>query len=666
MTEGRTERIGWSAALTMSPTPFEKFFPARALTGDRALRAWFWGVLGALVLAGMLLVLSLLVDLWIHRGLMTLSEQELPQAAAAFGDPPPESGALITTLHDAGLRPTAWREMNNWVGQTLRLAIRAIPTLKTNRGSSATLLFLGVLCALGRIACRARSRRRADEFGLRASSSLRSQLHRQTLRLGLSDLEGERPGHAQALFTSEIERIQDGLSDVMVRLCRDLPTVVVLALVAILVDWKLFLLCLVSLIPCWWIVDYERRQTDARQRQAEDKANAALRLLSDSLRKSRLVRGYAMEQFEHDRFQQHLEEFTNETSEGRRLRYWQLRVARFAAAALVAVMLYCVGARVLGETSPLPASAGMLLMAAFAAATPSMSTLVRLPATRQAIDQSGEAVFAYNNEIPEVGQAVGAKFIEPLSKTIIYEAVSYRRGDRELLKQFDLRVPAGQTVGFVSLDPLQPRSAAYMLPRFIEPQQGRVLFDSEDIAWGTLDSLRAETAYVGGSDPCFNGTVLENITCGESRYAMAEATEAAKLVHAHNFILKLPMGYETPLGERGERIDAGKAFLLGLARAVLRKPALIVIEEPETQLDESTKDLLDDSYQRMAVGRTIIFLPTRLSTVRKCDLIVLFAEGKVAAMGTHSELLRTSDLYKHWEYVSFNTFRKRGLTVVTG
>jgi ABC-type multidrug transport system fused ATPase/permease subunit len=299
------------------------------------------------------------------------------------------------------------------------------------------------------------------------------------------------------------------------------------------------------------------------------------------------------------------------------------------------------------------------MLSAFAAATPSVSTLLRLESARTGVDRSGEAIYAYINEIPEVGQAVGAKFIEPLSKTIIFESVTYRRGDREILKNLDLRIPAGQTTALVSLDPLQPRTAACLLPRFIEPQSGRVLFDSEDIAWGTLESLRAETAYVGGEDPCFNGTVLENITCGESRYAVAEATDAAKLVHAHNFILKLPQGYETVLGERGAQLDAGQAFRLGLARAALRKPALVIIEEPEAPLDEATKDLLDDAYNRLASGRTVIFLPTRLSSVRKCDFIVLLAEGKVAAQGSYGDLLKNSELFRHWEYVSFNTYRKR-------
>ena len=198
-----------------------------------------------------------------------------------------------------------------------------------------------------------------------------------------------------------------------------------------------------------------------------------------------------------------------------------------------------------------------------------------------------------------------------------------------------------------------------MLPRFIEPQGGRVLFDSEDINWGTLESLRAETIYVGGSDPFFTGTVLENITCGQTEYALPDATEAAKMVHAHKFITALPNGYETMIGEHGETLTAGQGFLLGLARAAIRNPAVLIIEEPLTRLDEDTKALLDDAYNRLLPNRTVLFLPSRLSTVRRCSQVVFIQDGRAEAIGPHADLLQKSDHYRHWEYVTFNAFRRK-------
>jgi ABC-type multidrug transport system fused ATPase/permease subunit len=184
-----------------------------------------------------------------------------------------------------------------------------------------------------------------------------------------------------------------------------------------------------------------------------------------------------------------------------------------------------------------------------------------------------------------------------------------------------------------------------------------VLIDDEDIAWVTLESLRAEALYVGGNDPFFTGTVRENISGGETQHTLNEVTEAAKVTHAHNFILKLSQGYETVIGEHGEQLDVGQSFRLSLARALLRNPALMIVEEPAQNLDEDTKSLLDDAYQRIVQNRTILYLPARMTTLRRADQIVFIHQGRVETVGTHAQLVASSQLYRHWEYMRFNEFR---------
>jgi ATP-binding cassette subfamily B protein len=139
--------------------------------------------------------------------------------------------------------------------------------------------------------------------------------------------------------------------------------------------------------------------------------------------------------------------------------------------------------------------------------------------------------------------------------------------------------------------------------------------------------------------------------------SLQEVTEAAKIAHAHNFIQKLSQGYETVIGEHGETLDAGQSFRLSLARAILRKPALLIIAEPDDPIDDDTKDLLDDAYKRIAPNRTILYLPQRLSTLKRADEIVLIHKGRLNAIGPHSRLVQSSPLYRHWEYIHFNEFR---------
>jgi len=258
---------------------------------------------------------------------------------------------------------------------------------------------------------------------------------------------------------------------------------------------------------------------------------------------------------------------------------------------------------------------------------------------------------------PPVEQVVGAKFLNPLSRLLEFQGVAYSTPHhRKLLDGLSFKIPAGKTVGLLSSDPLETTAVAYMLPRFIEPQEGRILFDGEEIAWVTLESLRAETVLVTGKEPFLTGSIRDNI-CGGGSHSLPDVTDAAKIAHAHNFIVKLPQGYESVIGEHGEQFDVGQAYRIGLARAILRKPALLIIQEPTELFDDDTKAMLDDAYKRICQNRTVIFLPNRLHTIRRCDHIVFLHKGKVVAAGTHAHLVQSSALYRHWEYVRFSEFR---------
>jgi len=135
---------------------------------------------------------------------------------------------------------------------------------------------------------------------------------------------------------------------------------------------------------------------------------------------------------------------------------------------------------------------------------------------------------------------------------------------------------------------------------------------------------------------------------------LPQVIEAAKIAHAHHFIQKLPQGYETPIGEMGHALTVGEQFRIGLARAILRDPAILIIEEPTAPLDEDTKSLLDDTFARFLPGRTAIFLPHRISTIKSCDQVFLLHRGRIEAAGTHKELLAHNDLYRHLHYLEFS------------
>jgi ABC-type multidrug transport system fused ATPase/permease subunit len=645
---------------------FQRLLPGRVWWQGSGLAVVVWSVCGVIVAATALLLLTLLIDLLVYRGGVDLLGEDLklftegPQAVKIEGAPADIADEGSYELHDQGLLATGIRYRNKFFHGWLVRATGVPSPLRDNDAAAVILVLCLAVVGLARSICASRARMAAARLAARTMAHLRQSVHRQTVRLATSELDGKVEREAVELFTREIDRIGGAVTVWVARLPGDVCLFVALCGLALWADVRLTVQCLVPAAAAWWIAAYERTRSQQIQALAQGKAESDLRLLADGLRRSRLVCGYGMESFEREQFQKHLDRYTRDMTAGRLREAWAIWASRAAGVLCLALVVFFISARVLAHADPLPLPLGALLLIALARMGWIVHHARELVAARQAILVGGDKVLRFVNAIPEVGQAVGAKFLEPVSKSIIYEAVSYRLDGRALLKDFDLRIAARTSVALVSLDRAACRAAAFLLPRFIEPQSGRVLFDSEDTAWATLDSLRAETILVSGDDRPFTGSVLQNITCGDSRYSMQDATDAAKISHAHNFIARLPQGYETALGEHGERVDAGQAFRLALARAILRKPAVLIIEEPEEALDEDTKNLLDDAYHRIIKDRTVIFLPTRLSTVRRCEQVVLIQDGRVAAAGTHDALVKQSETYRHWEYVTFNPARQAG------
>ncbi|MBW3543561.1 MAG: ABC transporter ATP-binding protein/permease [Planctomycetes bacterium] len=640
---------------------FQRAFPRRELFRGRALRAVLLFGLATLLAIALLLDLHLLVDLAVTRGAVEVAGSEAADVAALAGRTPPDPAPAVVRWGNAGLLPAVLRARGFVWGPPLEALYRGVPGLQRNRSTLALLTAVALVLGMGHLFLLAAARRKSGQAAAHVAKWLRKSLHRQTLRLGPGDLSDTRGREAFALFTDDADRVRDGVQAYVTRMGSHPFALSMLLLLVLAIDWLLALQCLIPLLICWVLIERQQRHTRALQALDQTRAEAELRLLAESLAKTRLVRGYGMEAWEHEQFERHLDRFGQSVASARRrerLSAWGTRSLAFVVAAVV---LFLMGAKLLvppNETGAVAPASAFLMLVALASMYLPLSGLARLQGEIEPAALAADRIHRYLDRIPEVGQAVGAKFLQPLARSLRFESVTWRtKNGRALLDGFDLTLEAGKTYALISLDPLEARAACYLLPRFIEPHAGRVLFDSEDTAWVTLESLRAETIYVGGADPFFTGTVRENISGGHDGYSLQDVTEAAKQTHANKFILSLPSGYETMLGEHGEQLDAGQAFRLGLARAALRNPALLIIEEPTEPIDDDTKALLDDAYSRLVPGRTVIFLPARMATLRRAGRIALIHRGKVEAFGPHAELVRKSPLYRHWEYVRFNVFR---------
>ena len=492
---------------------------------------------------------------------------------------------------------------------------------------------------------------------------LRRSLYRQHLRIGPGDLDGSTTTHIHELFTRDVDAVSTSVIEILRCRGRDPVLAVGLFVVALAVDWVLALQCLLlpAAVGAWLVLRDRAAQRNfrlLRHERTHDTGHPLLNLLS----RVRLACGFGTETDDRVEFDQQLA--TEDRGTARQFRRFTLgRLNRqILMTAIIASVLFLVIRRITTPVTGLSLSTASVLIVAVLGLLQSLDRLRGLQDTGRQAGTSAGRIYAYIDRIPPVSQAVGARFLQPLTGELSFESVSWQPdGSPSLLDRLDLEIPAGDVTALVSLDAREARAVAWLLPRFIDPHAGRVLCDGVDIAHATLESLRAETLFVSANGDCFAGTVLENLGCGHSDQGLSEVTDAAKSVHAHHFITKLAKGYETQIDASLSQLDAGQQFRIGLARALTRDPALLIIEEPDERLDADTKSLLGDAYDRLCQGRTVIFLPGRLSTVRRADHVVLLHKGRVVAIGPHEELLQTHVLYRHWEYLRFNEFRGEAL-----
>jgi ATP-binding cassette subfamily B protein len=513
--------------------------------------------------------------------------------------------------------------------------------------AAVVLALLGALLAL-------LQREMAARATIEAATRLRRAVYHHTFRLGTLAFRALGPSEAVSVFARHVEAVHDALYTRMTVFVREPVKFVLLLAFALLLQFWLALAFLIFAVLVWLVGGQIAAHFRQQGRQATTQASERLTIMRESLMLMRLVKCYLMEQFNQARVERQLSRYAHVNLV--RLRGEAIYQPLLVLLGLVCglVLLYVAGALVL--SSQLTVAAVVALATALVSLYRPLEKVIESRKVLRRGRESAVQVFKFLERRGEVGQVVGAEFLPPLAKQIEFDNVSLREpgSGRMLLEEVSLTIPAGQRIGLVGADDLEKHALVYLIPRLLDPTTGEIRIDQHNLRWVTLDSLRAQTAIVLTHNLVFHDTVANNIGCGDTAFTLPQIIEAAKIAHAHHFIQKLPQGYETPIGELGHQLSSSEQFRIALARAILRDPALLIIEEPETALDEDTKSLLDDTFARILPGRTAIFLPHRISTLRFCDVIHLIHKARVVASGNHKELLASNALYRHLHYLEFN------------
>lgn len=264
---------------------------------------------------------------------------------------------------------------------------------------------------------------------------------------------------------------------------------------------------------------------------------------------------------------------------------------------------------------------------------------------QQAVAAS-ERIYEVLETEPTVVDKPGAVELKGFNNEIIFEDVWFNYGDNEVLKDINLTVKKGMMLAVVGPSGTGKTTLLDLIPRFYDPKKGRILIDGIDIRKVSLKSLRQQIGIVTQETILFNDTIRANIAYGNLQADIKSIEQAAAQAHAHEFIKNLPQGYDTIIGDRGMKLSGGERQRIAIARALLKNPPILILDEATSQLDTGSERIVQEALDRLIQGRTVFVIAHRLSTVKNAQRIVALDKGSIAEEGTHSELLARDGLYK--------------------
>ncbi len=480
--------------------------------------------------------------------------------------------------------------------------------------------------------------------GARVTLDLRSQLNDRLQRLSLAFFNRTPSGVMVSRVVNDVAQIAGTTTDGAFSVFGDGCSLLAVLGAAFYIDWKLALIAFVvfpaAVLP---VMSFSKRMRKMTKR-AQKQISGLMVVLQETFQGNRVVKAFGMEDYERGRFD----------SELARLLKIQMRIVVIRALtsplievmgafAIVAVMWY-------GTASVL---AGTRTAGTFGAFFTSMLIVYqpfkRLTRTNNSIQQglaAAERVFEMIDEPVEVVEAPDAVELPRTNHSIDLQGVSFRYRKDWVLKDVNLRIGAGQVIALVGMSGGGKSTIADLIPRFYDPQQGRILIDGLDLRRLTLASLRSNIGLVTQHTFLFNDTIRANIAYGSQERSADEIVAAARVADAHDFIVRLPQSYETMVGEMGVRLSGGERQRVAIARAVLKDAPILILDEATSALDSEAERLVQNAIELLIANRTVLVIAHRLSTIRRADRIAVLVHGRIVEQGTHDELLALGREYR--------------------
>src|SRR5579864_4428337 len=479
-------------------------------------------------------------------------------------------------------------------------------------------------------------------------TDLRNSLYNSILRRSAAFFQKHSTGTLLSTIVSDIERVQFAMSSILAEFLQQFFTFIFTAGVVIVLGRKLAWLLLLFVPFIIFSASKIGRRVRHTTRRGQDQLADIQNILHETITGNRIVKAFSMEAWEFARFRKAAQ------------RLFRANLRSVAAAAISSPLMDIFGAIAIGLLLLLgreeivhgwmtPGIFVAFIIAVFKLYDPVRKFALFYNSFQQALGASSE-IFKFMDIADEICEKPGALVLPPFSKKIAFDDVSFcydsEGVQRKVLHHITLDVKPGEILALVGSSGSGKSTLVSLVPRFFDVTSGRIVIDGHDVRDVTLASLRSQISVVTQETVLFNDTLRNNIAYGQPGVSQKEVEAASQAALSHDFIMELPQGYETVIGEKGVRLSGGERQRIAIARALLKNSPILILDEATSALDSESEALVQSALHNLMTGRTVIVIAHRLSTVRRADRIAVVENGAIADIGTHEELMQKLGTYR--------------------
>lgn len=476
---------------------------------------------------------------------------------------------------------------------------------------------------------------------------IRNQLYRHIHELPLAYFTNERTGSLISRILNDVNVVNSGISATFYTLIKEPLLVLVYFTIAMFLSWKLTLISIVVFPLALMVISLVGRRVHKESGLAQERIADVTSVLHETISGVKVVKAFGMEEFENRKFAGQNNLYFRTILRINKVRNIASPTTEFLSAVAGALVIWYGGVLVLYHNE-LKASEFLGFLFAIFQLMPPIKELSGVNNRIQEASAAGKRIFEILDTEPNIKDVPNPVRLEEFTSGIEFRNVSFEYNPADpVLSNINITINKGEVVAIVGPSGSGKSTLVDLLPRFYDPTEGVITVDGTDVRLLELKSLREKIGTVTQETILFNDTVRNNIAYGLDDCPMEKIIAAAKAANAHDFILEMPRGYESLIGERGVKISGGERQRLALARAILKNPPILILDEATSALDTVSEILVQEAIEHLMTGRTSIVIAHRLSTVQHADRIFVIDRGRIVEVGQHDVLLQNADgLYR--------------------